>query len=265
MSAALHHADAAPPRPPIEDDAAHILVVDDDARIRTLLGRYLGREGFRVTVAANAAEARARLAALSFDLLVVDVMMPGESGFSLVSALRETIATPVLMLTARGEAADRIQGFEAGADDYLPKPFDARELLLRIQAILRRAQIAAQVAGLAAPDPAEFAPPRAVRFGPFRFHLARGDLRDGDRAVRLTERERDTLRHLASVAGAVVPRAALAAPGLVGERGVDVQITRLRRKIEADPAAPEHLQTVRGVGYRLAAEPVTGDPAGEPS
>ncbi len=254
--AAASGPDAGSRHAPIEDDAPHILVVDDDARIRTLLGRYLGREGFRVTVAANAGEARARMGALFFDLLVVDVMMPGESGFSFVSALRgedgPAGSTPVLMLTARGEAADRIQGLEAGADDYLAKPFDARELILRIQAILRRAQPLSE-------PPDGDAAPLAVRFGPWAFHLARGELRDGSRLVRLTERERDILRSLAAVSGEVVPRAALATPGLAGERNVDVLITRLRRKIEADPAAPEHLQTVRGVGYRLAAEPAAGE------
>ncbi len=234
--------------PPPAEAAPHILVVDDDARIRTLLGRYLGREGFRVSMARDAADARAHLGALSFDLAVVDVMMPGESGLDLVAWLRAQQAcaiTPVLMLTARSEPADRIGGLEAGADDYLGKPFEPRELVLRIQSILRRAA-----------HKAEAHAPAGVRFGPFTFHLARGELRDAGEPVRLTERERDLLRALAHAGGETVSRAALAGPAGTNERTIDVQLARLRRKIEPDPLAPIHLLTVRGIGYRLVAAPM---------
>ena len=236
--------------PAPDDGAAHILVVDDDARIRTLLGRYLGREGFRVSMACDAADARTHLGALSFDLAIVDVMMPGESGLDLVAWLRRQqacAATPVVMLTARSEAPDRIGGLEAGADDYLGKPFEPRELLLRIQSILRRAASSSR-----RDDAAE----RAVRFGAFTFHPGRGELRNGERPVRITERERDLLRALARADGETVSRAALAEPAGANERTVDVQLARLRRKIEPDPLAPVHLLTVRGVGYRLVAETV---------
>jgi two-component system phosphate regulon response regulator OmpR len=226
---------------PMADDAPHVLVVDDDRRIRDLLSRYLQREGYRVTTARSAAEARARLDGLAFDLLILDVMMPGESGFDLARALRRTSQVPILMLTARAEAESRIAGLEIGADDYLAKPFEARELSLRIANILKRTQPAA-------PSPAE-----SVRFGPFLFHIARGELRRGEELVHLTDREKDMLRLLAAHPGETVPRLMLAGNGgaASGERAVDVQVNRLRRKIENDPANPLFVQTVRGIGYRL--------------
>jgi two-component system phosphate regulon response regulator OmpR len=225
---------------PMADDAPHILVVDDDRRIRDLLSRYLQREGYRVTTARSAAEARARLDGLAFDLLILDVMMPGESGFDLAKALRKTSQVPILMLTARAEAESRIAGLEIGADDYVAKPFEARELSLRIANILKRAQPAA-------PAPAE-----SVRFGPFLFHIARGELRRGEEPIHLTDREREMLRLLAAQPGETVPRLMLAGNGAAaGERAVDVQVNRLRRKIESDPANPLFVQTVRGIGYRL--------------
>jgi two-component system phosphate regulon response regulator OmpR len=225
---------------PMADDAPHLLVVDDDRRIRDLLSRYLQREGYRVTTARSAAEARARLDGLAFDLLILDVMMPGESGFDLAKALRKTSQVPILMLTARAEAESRIAGLEIGADDYVAKPFEARELSLRIANILKRAQPAA-------PAPAE-----SVRFGPFLFHIARGELRRGEEPIHLTDREREMLRLLAAQPGETVPRLMLAGNGAVaGERAVDVQVNRLRRKIESDPANPLFVQTVRGIGYRL--------------
>jgi two-component system, OmpR family, phosphate regulon response regulator OmpR len=222
------------------DDAPHLLVVDDDRRIRDLLSRYLAREGFRVTTAGNAVEARAKLDGLSFDLLVLDVMMPGESGFELAKAIRTSSAVPILMLTARDETQDRIKGLELGADDYMAKPFEARELSLRIGNILKRQQ----------PPP----PPQAesLRLGEFIFHLARGELRRGEDVVHLTDRERDMLRILAATPGETVPRMALAGNGSgSNERAVDVQVNRLRRKIERDPTHPLIVQTVRGIGYRL--------------
>jgi two-component system phosphate regulon response regulator OmpR len=225
----------------LADDAPHLLVVDDDRRIRDLLSRFLASEGYRVTTAETAADARAKLNGLSFDLLILDVMMPGESGFDFAEALRGTANNvPILMLTARDAAESRIKGLEIGADDYLSKPFEPRELSLRIANILKRAQ------------PAVAPAVESVRFGPFVFHLARGELRKGDEVIRLTDRERDMLRILAGTPGETVPRMALAGNGgTVSERAVDVQINRLRRKIESNPANPFYVQTVRGIGYRL--------------
>ncbi len=225
----------------LADDAPHLLVVDDDRRIRDLLSRFLASEGYRVTTAETAADARAKLEGLSFDLLILDVMMPGESGFDFAQALRGTANNvPILMLTARDAAESRIKGLEIGADDYLSKPFEPRELALRIANILKRAQ------------PVVAPTVESVRFGPFVYHLARGELRKGDEIIRLTDRERDMLRVLAATPGETVPRMALAGNGgTVSERAVDVQINRLRRKIETNPANPLYVQTVRGVGYRL--------------
>ena len=226
---------------PISDDAPHLLVVDDDKRIRVLLSRYLGDHGFRVTIAGHAAEARQRLAGLAFDLLIVDVMMPGEDGMSLVKSLRETMTVPILMLTARTESESRIAGLEAGADDYLPKPFEPRELLLRINSILRRAV------------PSGKPLIEQIIFGPFTFNRERLELKRAGEQVRLTERERQIMAIFASAPGETVPRDKLAVgEGPSGERTIDVQINRLRRKIEADPGNPLYLQTVRGIGYRLA-------------
>jgi len=228
----------------LPDNAPHLLVVDDDRRIRDLLSRFLNGEGYRVTTADNAADARAKLGSLAFDLLVLDVMMPGETGFQLAKSLRETSAVPILMLTAKAEADSRIAGLEIGADDYVPKPFEPRELSLRIANILKRT----------IPP----APPviESVRFGDFVFHLARGELKRGEEMVHLTDRERDMLRVLAAIPGETVPRMALAGNGGgVNERAVDVQVNRLRRKIEVDPANPLFVQTVRGIGYRLVVVP----------
>ncbi len=228
----------------VADGAPHLLVVDDDRRIRDLLLKVLQREGYRVTTAQSAAEARAKLEGLSFDLLVLDVMMPGETGFELAQAIRASSSVPILMLTARDETESRIKGLEIGADDYLGKPFEARELILRINNILRRQQ--------AARAPAI----EQVRFGDFVFHLGRGELRRGEEVVRLTDREREMLVALTAKPGETVPRLALAGNGAgAGERAVDVQINRLRRKIEHDPANPLLVQTVRGIGYRLMVTP----------
>ncbi len=222
------------------DDAPHLLVVDDDRTIRILLSRFLLREGYRVSTAESAAEARAKLEGLRFDLLILDVMMPGENGFDLARAIRAASTVPILMLTARDEKESRILGLEIGADDYVAKPFEPRELSLRVANILKRAR------------PARAEPVEPVRFGPFVFHLATGELRRGDDPVRLTERECEMLRVLAAKIGETVPRQALAGNGeAVSERTVDVQVNRLRRKIENDPANPLIVQTVRGVGYRL--------------
>lgn len=227
----------------MQEDVAHILVVDDDSRLRDLLRKYLTDNGFLVTTAGSADEARRKLASLAFDLIVLDVMMPGETGLSLAESLRGTLAVPILMLSAMGETEDRIAGLEHGADDYMPKPFEPRELLLRIQTILRRV-------------PKEAEAPREVRFGPCRFTLDRGDLfRDGER-IRLTESETRILTALARRAGAVASRDDLNREcDLVGgNRAVDVQITRLRRKIEHNPRDPRYVQTVRGTGYALVVD-----------
>ncbi|KAB2886549.1 MAG: response regulator transcription factor [Pseudorhodoplanes sp.] len=232
------------PTPIPADDAPHLLIVDDDRRIRDLLSRFLASEGYRVTTADNSAEARAKLSGLHFDLLILDVMMPGESGFELAKSLRQSSSVPILILTARHETEMRIEGLEIGADDYVAKPFEPRELSLRIANILKRAQ------------PAAAAPVESVRFGDFLFHIGRGELRKGNEIIRLTDREREMLRVLAAQPGETVPRLALAGNDpAANERAVDVQVNRLRRKIERDPANPLFVQTVRGVGYRLVVTP----------
>ncbi|MBV1701756.1 MAG: response regulator transcription factor [Hyphomicrobiales bacterium] len=236
----------------VPDDAPHLLLVDDDRRIRDLLSRYLAGEGYRITSAASAADARKHLEHLAFDLFILDVMMPGESGLDFAAWLRRTDSQfqrlPIVMLTARSETADRVRGLEAGVDDYLGKPFEPRELSLRIASILRRA----------APQPTQPLP-EIVRFGAFTFSFERGELRDGDQLIRISDREREMLRMLAAVPGGSVSREALAGnePG-ANPRTVDVQVNRLRRKIEKDPAEPVYLQTVRGTGYRLVLEGQSG-------
>ncbi len=179
---------AQPARKPLPDEAPHILVVDDDRRLRDLLARFLGDNGYRVTTAANAAEADQRLARLVFDAIVLDIMMPGENGFDFARRFRTDSAVPILMLTARADGKDRINGLEIGVDDYLAKPFEPRELLLRLGNILKRTMAA---------EPAQAARPDFVRFGPFLYGLSRGELRKGEEPVRLTEREREILTALA--------------------------------------------------------------------
>jgi two-component system phosphate regulon response regulator OmpR len=241
MSTTEAPAPTAPADRPLSDDASHLLVIDDDKRIRTLLSRYLGDNGFRVSIAANAAEARQRLAGLAFDLLIVDVMMPGEDGMALVRSLRETMTVPILMLTAKAESESRIAGLESGADDYVSKPFEPRELLLRINNILKRSV------------PSTKPLIEQVSFGPFTFNRERMELKRAGEPVRLTERERQIMAIFAAVPGETVPRDKLVvSTGPSVERTVDVQINRLRRKIETDPGNPLYLQTVRGIGYRLA-------------
>ncbi len=224
-------------------DEPHVLVVDDDERLRTLLRRYLTDNGFMVTTAADAAEARSTLENLVFDLLVVDVMMPGEDGLAFTRALRAAgNAVPVLMLTARGESEDRISGLEHGADDYLTKPFEPRELVLRLNSILRRARQPAP----AAPEVGD------VTLGALVFDAARRELRRGEERVPLTEGETDLLAALARHRDPVEREALASEVGLDGNlRSVDVQVTRLRRKIEDDPRQPRFLLTVRGKGYVL--------------
>jgi len=222
----------------------HLLVVDDDDRIRSLLKEYLARAGFRVSGASDAKAARRLLAEMTFDLLVYDVMMPGEDGLSLTRWTRERQATPILILTAKGEAEDRINGLSLGADDYLPKPFEPQELLLRIEAILRRSQ-------------GRGGPRAKITLGAFTFDLERNELMEGERPVRLTEGEVKLLKRLALSRDVAIDRFELAlevsdANVDASARAIDVQVTRLRRKIEADPRNPRYLQTVRGVGYMLA-------------
>ncbi|QFU09981.1 Transcriptional regulatory protein OmpR [Rhodobacteraceae bacterium THAF1] len=231
-------------------DTPHLLVIDDDERIRGLLGKFLVKNGFYVTMARDAAHARRILAGLDFDLAVVDVMMPGEDGISLCRWLTEDRSLPTLLLTARGETEHRIAGLEAGADDYLPKPFEPKELLLRVNAILRRMPSA---------EP-EKAQPKMLSLGPVRYDIGRGELWSGEDTVRLTATESALMRIFAKSPGEVVSRQRLIEDlgrgGPDGEgaqdRAVDVQITRLRRKIETDPKNPRYLQTVRGAGYMLA-------------
>jgi len=221
-------------------ESPHILVVDDDTRLRGLLRKYLSDSGFRVTTAADAVEARAQLASFAFDLIVLDVMMPGESGLAFVKSIRPANRVPILLLTAMGAAEDRVRGFETGADDYLHKPFEPRELVLRIQSILRRV-------------PREAAPIPEIRLGDYRFDLAREELSRGANVVRLTTAEAGLLKVLAESAGSPVSREELGERcAIAGSlRAIDVQVTRLRRKIEPDPKLPRYLQTVRGRGYVL--------------
>jgi two-component system phosphate regulon response regulator OmpR len=218
----------------------HLLVVDDDTRIRTLLQRFLTENGYRVTAAKDAAEARQLLESWEFDFIILDVMMPGEDGFSLTKAIRARSNVPILLLTARGESVDRIEGLERGADDYLPKPFEPRELLLRVATILKRA---ARPSGELK---------HVVQLGVCRFDAERGELSREGKPIKLTSAELQLLRLLSASAGQPFTRSELSQRmGAVLERTVDVQITRLRRKIEVDPRLPLYLQTVRGIGYVL--------------
>ena len=228
-------------------DDAHLLIVDDDERIRGLLQKFLMRSGFLVSSARDAAHARRILSGLEFDLIVLDVMMPGEDGVTLCKDLRSKMDTPIMLLTAKGETDDRINGLEAGADDYLAKPFEPKELLLRINAILRRTPTT---------EPAVVAP-KVLNMGPVRYDIARGEMWHGNDLVRLTATESQLMRIFSSAPGEAMTRARLVeelsrSGGQTQERAVDVQITRLRRKIEVDPKQPRYLQTVRGAGYMLA-------------
>ncbi len=227
-------------------DLAHLLIVDDDERIRSLLQKFLVKHGFLVSIARDAAHARRLLAGLEFDLIVLDVMMPGEDGISLCAALRQKLSTPIMLLTAKSETSDRISGLEAGADDYLAKPFEPKELLLRINAILRRV------------PQAEIAPakPKVINLGPLRYDTERNELWHDKDLVRLTATENQLMKIFSAAAGETFSRGRLVdelsrSGGQTQERAVDVQITRLRRKIESDPKQPRYLQTVRGEGYML--------------
>jgi two-component system phosphate regulon response regulator OmpR len=223
----------------LPDNAAHILIVDDDQRIRDLLARYLFERGYRVSTATDVASARAAMRGLTFDLVILDVMMPGESGLALARELKAFSNIPICMLTAKAETEERIEGLEAGVDDYVAKPFEPRELLLRLQNILRRGQ-------------GSSGPRDEVKMGDFIFQVARGELKRNEETIKLTERERDLLRMFAQRPGMPIARHELAGDDSTGsERAIDVQINRLRRKIESDPANPVYLQTVRGKGYIL--------------
>ncbi|MES0403646.1 MAG: response regulator transcription factor [Hyphomicrobium sp.] len=224
---------------PLPDNAPHVLVVDDDQKIRDLLARYLVEHGFRVTTAADAESARSGMRGLEFDVILLDVMMPGESGLDLARELKSTRSVPICMLTARAEPEHRIEGLEAGVDDYLPKPFEPRELLLRLRNILKRGQ-------------GPSGPHEEIRMGDYVFHVTRGELKCEEETVRLTERERDLLRLFAQRLGTPIQRHELCGEDSTGnDRAIDVQINRLRRKIETDPSNPVYLQTVRGKGYIL--------------
>jgi len=230
----------------MSDVPAHLMIVDDDERIRSLLKQFLSRNGFLVSSARDAEHARRLLSMLEFDLIVLDVMMPGDDGVTLTCELRQTMTTPIMLLTAKGETDDRIAGLEAGADDYLAKPFEPKELLLRINAILRRV-----------PEPASVdVGPKALKLGPLTYDVDRAELWEGETLVRLTSTEMQLMRIFAANVGEVVSRIKLVEElgrdrGQAQERAVDVQITRLRRKLEADPKQPRYLQTIRGSGYML--------------
>ena len=224
----------------LPDNAAHILIVEDDQRIRDLVARYLFDKGFRVSTAVDAASARASMRGLTFDVVILDVMMPGESGLDLARELKAISNIPICMMTALTDPEQRVAGLEIGVDDYVAKPFEPRELLLRVQNILRRSRGAS-------------GPRDEVRMGDFTFHVGRGELKRRDETIKLTERERDLLRLFAQRPGAPIARHELAGDDSTGssERAIDVQINRLRRKIETDPTNPVYLQTVRGKGYIL--------------
>ncbi len=231
------------------DPQPHLLIVDDDERIRTLLAKFLMRHGFLVSTARDASHAGRLMAGLEFDLLVMDVMMPGEDGISFTRTIREKSRVPILLLTAKGETEDRIRGLEAGADDYLAKPFEPKELLLRINSILRR---------MPEPVPVDTGP-KVLHLGPVRYDVARAELWQGQTLIRLTGTEAQLMKLFAAQPGSPLSRSQLVedlgrsnGASAAQERAVDVQITRLRRKIEPDPKQPRYLQTVRGAGYMLA-------------
>jgi two-component system phosphate regulon response regulator OmpR len=229
------------------DPDAHLLIVDDDERIRTLLQKFLIRHGFLVSAARDAGHAERILLGLDFDLIVLDVMMPGEDGVSFCRRLRAERDVPILLLTAKGETENRIEGLEAGADDYLAKPFEPKELLLRINSILRRVP----------PSEPANAMPKVLHLGGLRYDVEKGALWSGENSVRLTATEAQLMRIFAGAPGTALSRTQLVADlgrsgGQSQERAVDVQITRLRRKLEKDPKQPRYLQTVRGAGYMLA-------------
>jgi len=230
-----------------DHNQAHILIVDDDERIRNLLQKFLLRNDFFVSTARDAAHARRLLASIEFDMIVLDVMMPGEDGLSLTIDLRKMLTTPILLLTAKSESNERIMGFEAGADDYLTKPFEPKELVLRINAILRR--IPKEDLNLASSS--------SIQMGNVRYDLSRGELWDNNSLVKLTATESALLKIFSTNLYNPVSRLKLVEDltknGVASqERSVDVQITRLRRKLEVDPKMPRYLQTVRGAGYMLA-------------
>ncbi|MSO93140.1 MAG: response regulator transcription factor [Rhodospirillales bacterium] len=225
---------------PVNAETPHILVVDDDNRLRSLLAKYLGENGFAVSTARDAADARGKIASIAFDLIVLDVMMPGENGMDFAQALRRSGSVPILMLTAMSETEHRIAGLERGVDDYLSKPFEPRELVLRIHSVLRRA-------------PPKAPPDAEIRLGEVVFSPARGEITRNGKPVKVTEVEVTLLKALARKPGAVLSREELVRLTGTngGSRAIDVHVTRLRRKIEADPKIPRYLQTVRGKGYVL--------------
>lgn len=229
----------------LPDDAPHVLIVDDDQKIRDLLARYLLAQGFRVTTAPDAEAAQAKMRGLDFDIVLLDVMMPGMSGLELARALKEVRDVPICMLTAKAEPEDRIEGLEIGVDDYVPKPFEPRELLLRLRNILRRRDTEH---ARNSPTPSD-----EVRMGTFVFYVERGELKRDDETIKLTERERDLLRLFSQRPGEPIHRHELSSGDETtgNDRSIDVQINRLRRKIESDPSNPVYLQTVRGKGYIL--------------
>jgi len=235
--------------PTLNETTAHILIVDDDRRIRSLLQKFLVEQGYRASIAADARQARQKLDALEFDLIVLDVMMPSETGLELTQDLRaHANNVPILLLTALADVDHRIAGLQTGADDYLPKPFEPRELLLRIKNILRRQ---------AAMPKQQVEVPEKVSFGACIFKLELGELTNNGKHIPLTTRESDLMRHFATHAGQIVRREDLTqGDENISERAIDVQINRLRRKIEGDPHAPRYLQTVRGAGYILRVDEI---------
>ena len=234
----------------MELEKKHILIVDDDTRICDLLEKFLDKNGYLVSAVHSAEQARQILAGLEFDLIILDVMMPRENGIELTSRLREKNKTPIILLTAKGDAEDRILGLEAGADDYLPKPFEPMELLLRIKAVLRRTG-----ENLIYKDNIN----QILSFGEVSFDTERNELWDHQNLVYLTSSESKIMQIFSKSIGVPITRfdliKALRTNGKpMNDRAIDVQITRLRRKIERNPKEPRYLQTLRGIGYMLTAD-----------
>ena len=237
-----------------QEPLVHLLVIDDDERLRNLLRKYLSLHGFLVTLARDALHGRRLLESLQFDLIILDVMMPGEDGIGFLQSIRsETgIKTPVIFLTANSMVEDRITGLEAGADDYIVKPFEPKELLLRINSILRRMPIEEETQKL----------PTRFCFGQLRYEILEGTLWNGDALIKLTPTEIEIMRILAAQPRETLHRGMLAKQlrrngNQMQDRAIDVQITRLRRKIEPNPKEPRYLQTVRGSGYTLIPDPTS--------
>ncbi|MDA0870665.1 MAG: response regulator transcription factor [Proteobacteria bacterium] len=223
----------------IQEDKKHILIVDDDDRIRELLREYLQNNNFYTTTAKDSLDAKKKISLLKFDLIILDIMMPGQSGLELTREIKEKSDQPIILLTAMGETSDRVSGLETGADDYLPKPFEPKELLLRIKNILKRIKSGKNL------NP-------VLKFGDIRVDLEKMSIKSKKGITKLNTAEKALLEKMILSVGQIFQRDQISQIiKLTKERAVDVMITRLRQKIEPDPKNPKYLQTVRGNGYVL--------------